>query len=365
MVALEVLEGGMLTTVQDLGRYGYERYGVPVAGAMDPFALQVANALVGNSLGEAALEITIVGPTLRATESCLIAVTGADLSFRLNGRLLPSWMAVFVRRGWTIEFGKRKRGCRAYLAVAGGIDVPVAMRSKSTYLRGGFGGFEGRTLRAGDIIPIGRPAFHVPSLAGRDFPTDLIPEYSDAPEVHVILGPQDDYFTEKGIATFLSSEYEVSPTSDRMGYRLQGPEIAHKEQADIISDGIVLGSVQVPADRQPIVMMADHQTTGGYPKIATVISADIPLLAQCMPGASTVTFRATAVEEAQARYREIMETFEEFKEKIASTGVSGDPTLATREKGEKYHRAVVENLVALIEEARATKVSVKGTEIPV
>jgi len=305
-VALEVLDGGLLTTVQDLGRYGYERLGVPVAGAMDPFALQAANILVGNRPGEAALEITLVGPTLRATESCLIAITGADLSPRLNGQEMPMWMAVFVRKGWLIEFGERKSGCRAYLAVAGGIDVPPIMGSKSTYLRGGFGGFEGRALKEGDLIPIGRPAYHLPSLAGNEFPADRIPEYSDAPEVCVILGPQDDHFTEEGIATFLSSEYKVSPASDRMGYRLQGPEIAHKGPTGIISDGIALGSVQVPADRQPIVMMADRQTTGGYPKIATVISADIPLLAQCVPGASTVTFKAITVEEAQARYREMM-----------------------------------------------------------
>ena len=305
-MALEVLDGGLLTTVQDLGRYGYERLGVPVAGAMDPFALQAANILVGNRPGEAALEITLVGPTLRATESCLIAITGADLSPRLNGQEMPMWMAVFVRKGWLIEFGERKSGCRAYLAVAGGIDVPPIMGSKSTYLRGGFGGFEGRALKEGDLIPIGRPAYHLPSLAGNEFPADRIPEYSDAPEVCVILGPQDDHFTEEGIATFLSSEYKVSPASDRMGYRLQGPEIAHKGPTGIISDGIALGSVQVPADRQPIVMMADRQTTGGYPKIATVISADIPLLAQCVPGASTVTFKAITVEEAQARYREMM-----------------------------------------------------------
>ena len=315
-MALEVLEGGMLTTVQDLGRYGYERYGVPVAGAMDPFALQAANVLVGNSLDEAALEMTIVGPTLRATASCLIAVAGADLSFRVNGRPLPLWMAIFVRRGWIIELGERKRGCRAYLAVAGGIDVPPIMGSKSTYLRGGFGGFQGRALRGGDIIPVGQTAFHLPSLAGKEFPPDRIPGYSDTPDAHVVLGPQDDYFTEAGITAFLSSEYKVSPISDRMGYRLQGAEIAHtvpcgtarcQGRADIISDGIVLGAVQVPADKQPIVLMADRQTTGGYPKIATVISADIPLLAQCMPGASTVTFKAVAVEEAQARYREMME----------------------------------------------------------
>ncbi len=306
-MALEVMEGGMQTTVQNLGRYGYQRYGVPVAGAMDSFAFQAANALVGNSLNEAALETTIGGPTLRATESCLIAVTGADLSLRVNGRSLPSWMTVFVRRGWIIEFGEQKRGCRAYLAIAGGIDVPLIMESKSTYLRGGFGGFLGRALREGDLIPVGQTAFHLPSLAGKEFPADRIPDYSDTPEVRVVLGPQDDYFTDEGIATFLSSEYKVSPTSDRMGYRLRGAEIAHKGQADIISDGIVLGSVQVPADKQPIVMMADRQTTGGYPKIATVISADIPLLAQCVPGASTVTFKAITVEEAQACYREMME----------------------------------------------------------
>jgi len=305
-VALEVMDGGILTTVQDLGRYGYQRYGVPVAGAMDSFALQAANVLVGNSLNEATLEATIAGPTLRATESCLIAVTGADLSLRVNGCSLPSWMAIFVRRGWLIKFGERKRGCRAYLAVAGGFDVPHMMGSKSTYLRGGFGGFQGRALREGDLIPVGQTAFHLPSLAGKEFPPDCIPDYSDTPEVHVVLGPQDDYFTEEGITAFLSSEYQVSPTSDRMGYRLRGAEIAHKGRADIISDGIVLGSVQAPADKQPIVLMADRQTTGGYPKIAAVISADIPLLAQCMPGASTVTFKAITVEEAQDHYREMM-----------------------------------------------------------
>ncbi len=305
-MAFEVLEGGMLTTVQDLGRRGYQRYGVPVAGAMDPFALRAANALVGNNLGEAALEITIAGPTLRATENCLIAVAGADLSLRVNNWPLPPWMSIFVREGWVIEFGERRAGCRAYLAVAGGIDVPSIMGSKSTYLRGGFGGFEGRALKKGDIISTGPVSFHLPSRAGKEFPRHRIPEYSDTPEVHVVLGPQDDYFTEEGIATFLSSEYRVGATSDRMGYRLQGPEIAHKGRADIISDGIALGSVQVPADRRPIVMMADHQTTGGYPKIATVISADIPLLAQCAPGDSTVTFKAITVEEAQARYRGMM-----------------------------------------------------------
>ena len=303
----------MLTTVQDLGRYGYERYGVPVSGAMDQFALRAANLLVGNPPHAAALEITLAGPTLRATDKCLIAVTGADLSLRVNDWEMPPWMAIFVRQGWTITFGDRKSGCRAYLAVAGGIDVMPIMGSRSTYLSGGFGGVEGRALRQGDVIPVGVVPFHLPERAGRSFPSNLVPDYSDAPEIHVVLGPQDDYFTDEGMATFLSGEYQVGPTSDRMGYRLQGPEIAHKGRADIISDGIPLGAVQVPANRQPIVMMADRQTTGGYPKIATVISADIPLLAQCLPGQSTVRFEAIGVEEAQSRYRRMMKALEEVR----------------------------------------------------
>ena len=303
----------MLTTVQDLGRYGYERYGVPVSGAMDQFALRAANLLVGNPPHAAALEITLAGPTLRATDKCLIAVTGADLSLRVNDWEMPPWMAIFVRQGWTITFGDRKSGCRAYLAVAGGIDVMPIMGSRSTYLSGGFGGVEGRALRQGDVIPVGVVPFHLPERAGRSFPSNLVPDYSDAPEIHVVLGPQDDYFTDEGMATFLSGEYQVGPTSDRMGYRLQGPEIAHKGRADIISDGIPLGAVQVPANRQPIVMMADRQTTGGYPKIATVISADVPLLAQCLPGQSTVRFEAIGVEEAQSRYRRMMKALEEVR----------------------------------------------------
>jgi len=305
-VALEVLDGGLLTTVQDLGRTGYERYGVPVAGAMDPFALRAANWLVGNPPDVAALEVTLAGPRLRATEKCLIAVTGADLGLRVNGWNLPAWMAVFVRQGWTIEFSGRETGCRAALAVAGGIDVAPVMESRSTYLSGGFGGFEGRALCRGDFISVGSVGFHLPERAGQTFPSRLISNYGDAPTIRVILGPQDDYFTDEGVATFLSSEYVVSPTSDRMGCRLQGPQIAHKDATGIISDGIPLGAVQVPPDGQPIVMLADRQTTGGYPKIGTVISADIPLLAQCVPGQSRVRFEAIGMEEAQASYREMM-----------------------------------------------------------
>lgn len=305
-MAFEVLDGGLLTTVQDLGRHGHERYGVPVAGAMDQFALRAANLLVGNPPDAAALEITIAGPTLRTTDRCLIAATGANLALRVNNWEMPPWVAIFVRKGWIIEFGGCRTGCRAYLAVAGGIDVTPVMDSRSTYLSGGFGGFEGRPLYRGDVIPVGQVSFHLPGLAGRSFPSHLIPNYDDTLGIHVVLGPQNDHFTDEGITTFLSSKYQVSPASDRMGYRLQGPKITHRETADVISDGIPLGAIQVPADRQPIVMMADRQTTGGYPKIATVISTDISLLAQCLPGQSTVRFKAVSVEKAQLRYRRMM-----------------------------------------------------------
>jgi KipI family sensor histidine kinase inhibitor len=307
---LEVLQPGLLTTVQDLGRRGYERFGVPVAGAMSPFDLRAANALVGNPLNAAALEITTAGPALQATADCLIAVGGGDLGLRVNGRPLPPWMSAYVRKGWRIEFSGRQTGCRAYLAVAGGFVVPPVMDSVATYLRGEFGGLDGRRIQAGDFLPVAPVEWHLAARAGRRLPASLIPNYSSQPTVDVILGPQAEAFTESGLKIFLSNEYQVSATADRMGYRLQGPAIDHQDSADIISDGVPWGAVQVPADRQPIVMMADRQTTGGYPKIATVASVDIPLLAQCLPGESSVRFRATTVEAAQQRYREMREALD-------------------------------------------------------
>lgn len=318
--SLKVIQPGLLTTVQDLGRRGHEAVGIPVAGAMDPFALQAANYLVGNPPGAAGLEITIAGPTLRAAADCLIAVGGAGLGLLVNGQPIPNWMSAYVRRGWQIEFSGRRSGCRAYLAVAGGIAVPPLLGSLSTYLRGSFGGMEGRALEAGDVLPIGPVADsrHLPARAARELSKDpaqlqhLLPAYSDEPTVAVIPGPQTEAFSTGGLEAFFGSNYLVSPTADRMGYRLQGPAISHqgpdqRTSSDIISDGIVLGAIQVPADQQPIVMMADRQTTGGYPKIGVVASADIPLLAQCLPGQSNIRFQETSVEEAQDRYRRLMQ----------------------------------------------------------
>jgi len=223
---------------------------------------------------------------------------------------MSPWAAIAVRRGWLIEFGERKSGCRAVLAVAGGIAVPPVLGSRSTCLAGGFGGLAGRPLRAGDRLPVGPSSVDIFGRAGRRFPRDLLPPYSDSPLVRVVLGPQDDHFTAAGIAVLLSDTYQVGVSSDRMGCRLQGPAIAHRGPADIISEGIPLGAVQVPADMQPIVMLADRQTTGGYPKIATVIRADIPLLAQCLPGQSQVRFAAVGLEEAQACYRRMLRSLQ-------------------------------------------------------
>jgi KipI family sensor histidine kinase inhibitor len=319
---LEVIEPGLLTTVQDLGRRGYEASGVPVAGAVDAFALRAANCLVGNPPGAAGLEITIAGPVLRATSACIIAVGGADLGLRVNGQPLPPWISAYVRRGWTIEFAGRRNGCRAYLAVAGGISLPAVMGSRATYLAAGFGGLGGRALQTGDILPLAPVAAgdHLAARAGRRLPERLLPAYADRPVLAVIAGPQDDAFSLEGTEAFYRGEYQVSPTADRMGYRLHGPQIAHQDRpgttpGGVISDGIPLGAIQVPADRQPIVMMADRQTTGGYAKIAVVASADIPLLAQCLPGKSSVRFELTSVQDAQRRYRRLLQGLE----KLAAT----------------------------------------------
>lgn len=303
MNTLRVLDSGPLTTIQDLGRFGYGQFGVSISGAMDPFALRAANELVGNAAEAAALEIGAWGATLEATEPCLVAVTGAGYVLSVQGLARPLWSALFVRKGWQIEIAKGGDGSWVYLAVASGIESPLVLGSRSTYARGAFGGHEGRALRAGDCLVASAPARYALEFAGREISPDKRPRYSRSPTVEVILGPQTDRFTAEGARTFLSSEYRISAKSDRMGYRLEGPAVAHTSGADIISDGIAFGSIQVPADGQPIVMMAERPTTGGYPKIAVVASADHPVLAQCSPGVGRVRFRETTVEGAQERWR--------------------------------------------------------------
>ncbi|MCJ7549307.1 MAG: biotin-dependent carboxyltransferase family protein, partial [Anaerolineae bacterium] len=305
-----VLEPGTLTTVQDAGRVGWGRYGIPPSGPMDATAFVAANRLVGNPPGAAALEITLTGPVLRAWRDCLIAVCGAEFELWAGNLTAPTNHAVYVRAGYTLRFGRRLNGARAYLAVDGGIDVPPYLGSRSTYLKGGFGGLEGRALRAGDQLPLGFGArSHPISGAGARWLAPVRKATSGAPTVRVVLGPQEDYFSAKTIDRFLGCRYEVTTAADRMGIRLMGARLDHAGETGIVSDGIVTGSIQIPPDGQPIAMMVDHQTTGGYPKIATVIQADLPLLAQRLPG-DEVRLAQVTLDEARAAYRQYIKSQE-------------------------------------------------------
>ena len=296
---LEIIEPGLLTTIQDRGRYGYQRFGVPVSGAMDTFALRAANLLVRNDQGAAALEMTVLGPRIRFLDDTWFALAGADLSPTLDGVPVVSWQTISAKKDSVLSFQGAQDGMRSYLAVAGGFDVPLVMGSRSTYTKTAMGGFEGRPLKAGDVLS----SLDVASDA--EFVELKLPEHIQAPtyghkhQVRVILGPQKEAFTSSGIDTFLNSEYTVTIQSDRMGYRLEGPVIEHVSGPDIVSDGIPLGAIQVPGDGRPIVLLTDRGTTGGYTKIATVISTDIGILAQALPG-DTITFQAIAIEDAHA-----------------------------------------------------------------
>ncbi len=305
------MQPGPLTTVQDLGRFGYQQYGVPTSGALDNYAFRIGNLLVGNEEGAASLEITLFGCQLRTLQDTKVAITGANLAATLNGEPAPAWESLPIKRGDVLSFSRLDSGCRAYLAVAGGIDVPEVMKSASTYIKAGIGGLSGRPFRQGDIV---KTNISTVSTAVTRLPSEYIPAYESQITLRVALGPQDDFFTEEGIGTFLNSEYTVTTQADRMGYRLEGPRIEHREEADIISDGIPLGAVQVPGDGWPIILLADRQTTGGYTKIATGISIDIPKVAQAKPG-DKIKFTPVTEEQAVA----LLKKYEQQMKTIKST----------------------------------------------
>lgn len=309
---------GLLTTVQDGGRYGYERFGMSPAGPMDRRAFRIANILVGNRRDESALEATVTGPTLVFDGDGVIALTGADMDSELNGAPCPTYRALAVHAGDRLSMGAAKEGCRAYIAFFGGLDVPPIMGSRATALQNRIGGYEGRKLAAGDAISVRAEGPLPGNLAGRQAPR---PVFSRDITVRVILGPQDDLFTREGLDTFLTRPYTVSNDFSRMGYRLEGPVIHHVADGNIISDGIVAGAIQVPTSGQPIIMMAERQTVGGYTKIAAVISADLPLVGQCRPG-DTLRFRAVSVEEAHHAWRQQNRMLEELEADLSRPGVS-------------------------------------------
>ncbi len=295
-MSITVLHPGMLTTVQDQGRTGYQQFGVPVSGAVDPRSAAVANILAGNEEGEAVLECTIMGPQLRFDQSAVIAVTGADLGPTLDGVPMDNYRAVRVGAGQVLRFTGPKSGCRAFIAVAGGLDVPQVMGSRSTYMKAKIGGFHGRKLEKEDVLGLRAPGTEPKALATRA----IAPEFRARAEytLRVVPGPQDDAFTAAGMETFFTGLYTVTAEFDRMGCRLEGPEIAHETSGDIISDGIAFGAIQVPSSGQPIVMLSDRQTTGGYTKIANVISADFRILGQLKSG-DKVRFEKISLSAAQ------------------------------------------------------------------
>jgi len=305
MKAFHVLKPGLFTTVQDLGRYGYLKYGVPISGTMDTFSLVAANVLVANNSNDACLEITLSGPELQALTRTQIAVTGGAISLKINGQNVPMWQTLEVQEGDVVSFGKVESGCRAYLSIRGGINIPLMLESRATYVRGGFGGMNGRQLKTEDIIK----GFDIPSLkAGYSMPENLVPQFTDQFKVHVILGPQADMFTKKGINTFLSSPYKVTLEADRMGYRLEGTIIEHKAKADIISDALLPGAIQVPKNGEPIIIMRDAQTTGGYPKIAVAITPDVSFLGQAKPN-DMIEFSKIPINQAREKLFEYYKLF--------------------------------------------------------
>lgn len=298
---LEVIDVSGLVTFQDSGRHGFASYGVPTSGPMDWFAYQAANSLVGNSANATVIEIGLGEAVFRAKRNCVLVVTGAGYEVLNYVWTFPLWTSFFVRAGWYVNIKKKSGGNWAYLAAAGGFEVEPVLNSSSTYLRGRLGD----SIHAGDILQTGKPSSELLKLAARNFPVEKYMAYTQSPVVEVIAGPQKDRFTEEGWQTFLNSEYTLSTSFDRMGYRLEGNSIAHSAGADLISEGMTMGSIQVPANGQPIVMMADSPTTGGYPKIANVVKASLPLLAQCESGVSKIRFKETTVENTQEKYRKL------------------------------------------------------------
>jgi biotin-dependent carboxylase-like uncharacterized protein len=303
--ALRVVSPGLMTTLQDLGRPGFQRLGIPVSGALDPISLRAANAIVGNAAATAALEIAYQGPVLAVeADSVRVALAGVTAPVDIldesgAAQRVPPLTSVQLRRGERLRVGALSGGAVAYLAVEGGFAVEPVLGSRSTYARGGIGGFGGRAIAAGDVLPLCNGA-----AAERE--ERMLPslDLTRPARFRIVLGPQDDYFKEAAIRTLLEASYTVSPATDRMGMRLEGPLLEHAKGFNIVSDGIGPGAIQVPGNGLPIVLLADRQTTGGYPKVAAVISADLPALGQLTPGAK-VAFQAVSIDEAEAARREM------------------------------------------------------------
>jgi len=299
MTGLLVKACGPMTSLQDRGRLGFQRFGVSPSGAMDQRALAMANALVGNAPETAAIEFMNLGGAFTAEggDICM-ALVGAGCTLTIEGTPVPPQTAVLLKDGQTAQVSHARTGTFAYLAVAGGFTIEPQLGSLSLHLRSRLGGLSGGPLQAGNRLPCRAEA-----QAGEPMRLN-VDMFEESGPIRVMLGPQDDYFTESAVRTFLSSEFTVSPQADRMGFQLTGPQIEHAKGFNIVSDGIVDGHIQIPGSGQPIVLMRDRQTTGGYPKIATIISADLHRFAQLRPG-STLRFQAVSRDEAVGAARRL------------------------------------------------------------
>ncbi|HWQ45627.1 MAG TPA: biotin-dependent carboxyltransferase family protein [Longilinea sp.] len=303
---LDVLSPGPYTAVRDLGRTGFAHIGVPVCGPMDAFAFRAANRLAGNPPESALLEFLYEGPEVVPAVDCVAVLTGYGYSMQVDKQKYPAWLSVIVRAGQTIRLQAGGQGRWGYLAISGGLDIPLVMGSRSTQLRGSFGGWQGRVLQAGDRLPLGYGQYPW-SIAGKRLPESSIPAYSTYVTVPAVPAPQSDWFTPESYRAFWESEYRITAQSDRMGSRLEGPALALEPgQAELLSEGVIPGVVQVPSGGQPVVLMADCQTTGGYPKIAVVPQAGLPLLAQCPPVDGTVKFKSVTLDEAQSAWQSLL-----------------------------------------------------------
>lgn len=303
MEYIKVIKPGLLTTIQDLGRHEFQSCGVPVSGAMDTLSLRLANILVGNPQNYAAIEVTLIGPEIMFKGEGIIAITGGDLSPKLNGESIQMWRSIRILDGDILSFGKVNKGCRSYIAILGGLHVSEILGSKSTFIRGKYGGIEGRPLIKGDMIPVIPTSYElIKKVKKRKIPDHNIQNINSSKTIRFIWGPNDREFTKESKETFVQSSYMITNQSDRMGYRLQGPTLLHKKSADILSEFVAPGTIQVPANGQPIVLMADCQTSGGYTKIGMVIGADLPLVGQKKPG-DTISFTPITIQEAQKEWK--------------------------------------------------------------
>ncbi|MCA1038159.1 biotin-dependent carboxyltransferase family protein [Bacillus infantis] len=325
-MGIKVLKPGLMTTIQDAGRKGFQNIGVSPSGAMDLFSYTLANLAAGNFNNEAVLEITLIGPRLLFEKDSIFSFFGAETEAKLNGIIVQSGKPITAKKGDVLSFGRMKEGCRTYLAFHGGILVPAQMGSRSTYLKGGFGGLEGRTLENNDVLPIRQSTGRF-SRSWALSPS--LTSYLKHDKIRVMPGRQSDWFSPDAIKQFSEQEFTISADSDRMGYRLKGPSLTKAREIEMITEPVSSGTVQVPADGNPIILMAERQTTGGYPKIAQVLSADIPILAQKKPG-DKIRFAAATLEEAQTAYMNRAKTI-------------GYMTKIVKEKWEKEVRLNEEN----------------------